>query len=135
MKFEEAADLLLPHGAIAAIADGGKGIAQPFAVLVGAAIGIVEVEGAGIDPGGDHGRGKARALFIGPVDHHDRRFGLVADIIQGADQFQTGQHAQNAVELAAGRLGIEVRAAGHGGQAIVPTRSHGEDVAHFVDGD
>ena len=71
-----------------------------------------ELEDAGEHPRADHRRRKARALLVGPGDDLDRRLGLVAEIVQGAHEFEPGHHAIGAVELAAGRLGVEM-AAGH----------------------
>ena len=80
-------------------------------------IGVVAREHAGEDARGEHGRRKARAFFVGPVDDLDRRIGLVAGVVQRAHRFERGQDAEHAVEFAAGRLGVEMRAHGDRGSA------------------
>ena len=65
---------------------------------------------AGIGGRGHRRRRKARAFLVGPVDDADRRFRLDPGIVERADHFERGQRAEHAVELAAGRLGVEVRA-------------------------
>src|SRR3546814_13341990 len=69
-------------------------------------------EHAGEDAGGDQGRGEARALLVGPHRDLDGRRRLDAVVVQGADDLEAGQHTEHAVELAAGRLGVEVTAGG-----------------------
>jgi hypothetical protein len=65
---------------------------------------------AGEHAGGQHGRGEARAFLVGPVGDHDRVLGLDAEIVERAHDFEAAEHAEHAVILAAGRLGVEVRA-------------------------
>ena len=55
--------------------------------------------------------------------------------MQRAQRFQRGEHAERAVELAAGRLGVEMAAHGDGRDIVAlaaAARKHG---AHVVDGD
>src|SRR3546814_9281956 len=73
---------------------------------------VLQVEHAGEDAGGDHRGRKTRALLIGPHRDLDGRRRLDAVVVQGADDLEAGQHAEHAVELAAGRLGVEVAAGG-----------------------
>src|SRR5205814_1959510 len=58
-------------------------------------------------------RRKARAFLVGPVDDADRGFRLDPGVIERADDLERCQRAEHAVELAAGRLGIEMRAQAH----------------------
>jgi len=60
---------------------------------------------------------------------------LIARILQRAQQLQARQHPDDAVELAARRLGIQMTADGDGWQAVIAPRATGEDIAHVVDGD
>jgi hypothetical protein len=74
-----------------------------------------------------------RAFLVGPVDYLDRRVGLVAGLVQGSHRLERAEHAEHAVELAAGRLRVEVRAHRDRRQLVIlarPTRKH---VADFVD--
>ncbi len=60
-------------------------------------------------------------------------FGLDAEIVHGSDDFQSAEHAENAVIFAAGRLCIEVRADIDGQGVRVCSRPGHEHVAHGVD--
>ena len=117
----------------APVADARQLIAESLAVAVGARKSVVRRKHAGEDARRQHGRREARALFVGPVDDLDRRIGLVAGFVQRAHRFKRAEDAEHAVELAAGRLGVEMRAHGDRGKVLVfagPAREHGAD---FVD--
>ena len=58
-----------------------------------------------------------------------------AGAVQRADAFQGGEHAERAVELAAGLLRVQVAAEQHGRQGGLGALAPGEHVAHRVDGD
>jgi hypothetical protein len=73
---------------------------------------VGKIEYAGEHPRADHRRRKARAFLVGPCDDFDRRLGLIAEIVQAADDLEPGHHAIGAVKSAAGRLGVEMTA-GH----------------------
>ena len=61
-----------------------------------------------------HGAGlEARAFLVGPGDGHHRALGLDAGILQRFERLEGGEHAVHAVEAAAGRLAVHVRAAHH----------------------
>ena len=120
---------------LALVADARQFIAKSLAVAVGATIGVVGRKHAGKHARRQHGRRKPRALFVGPVDDLDGRIGLVAGFVQRAHGFKRAEDAEHAVELAAGRLGIEMRAHGDRRKILVlarPAREHGAD---FVDRD
>jgi hypothetical protein len=136
-------DVQLEHGGefpgaglvLALVADALELIAEGLAVAVGARIREFGREHAGKDAGGEHGRREARAFFVGPVDDLDRGIGLVAGLMERAHRFERPEHAERAVELAAGRLGVEVRAHGDRRKILVlawPAREH---VADLVDRD
>jgi hypothetical protein len=80
----------------------------------------------------NHRGREARALLVGPVDHLDRCVGLVARLHQRAQRFERTEHAEHAVELAAGRLGIEV-APHRDRRDVVLARTAREHRAHVVD--
>ncbi len=63
---------------------------------------------AGKNARGHHRRGVPCAFFVGPVGHHNRVFGFDVQIIQRADNFKAAKHAQNAIVLAPGWLGIKM---------------------------
>ena len=71
---------------------------------------VVGGEVADIGGGGHHRRREARAFLVGPVDDADRRFGFDPGVVQRAHHFQRAERAEHAVILAAGRLGVEMRA-------------------------
>ena len=77
------ADLL-----VADPADALQLVAEGLALRVLAAIGVVERVDAGEDAGGQHRRGEARALLVGPVDHDDRVARLDAEVVERADDFE-----------------------------------------------
>ena len=54
--------------------------------------------------------GNRQPLLVGPVDHLERRPGRDAVVVQGAHHLERREHAERAVELAAGRLAVEVAA-------------------------
>src|SRR6516225_11182430 len=58
--------------------------------VIGARQTLGEIEDAGEHPGADHRRREARALLVGPGDDLDRRLGLIAEIVQGAHEFEPG---------------------------------------------
>ena len=117
----------------AAIADAVKARTKGVAADIGARLAIV----AAVDPRPDaraqHGRRKARALFIGPVDQHQRRLGAIAGTVQRAQHLKARQHPKDAVEPAAGRLGVQMAAHGDGGQVGFRAgtgRKHVADLVH-----
>ena len=85
------------------------------------------------DARGQHGRRKARALFIGPVGQHDRVAGLDVEVIQAADHLQPAQDPQHPVIAPAGGLGVQMAAHIDRQRARVGARAGGEHVAHRVD--
>jgi hypothetical protein len=50
------------------------------------------------------------------------------------DHLETGEHAEVAVEAAAGGDGVDVRAGEHGREGRIGPRPHADDVADGVDG-
>ncbi len=119
----------------------GAGKADPFEFgaegyageVVGPGQTLGQIEDAGERARADHRRREARALLVGPGDDLDRRLGLVAEIVQGAHELEPGHHAIGAVELAAGRLGVEMAAGHDRRQARVAAGPAREDVADLVD--
>src|SRR5712671_5273187 len=135
MRLEIGAELA-PAGLLRAeIADAPELLAHGLAVEVGTAVAVGLVEHAGEHARADHGRGEAGAFLVGPHDDLDRRVGLVAAIVERADDLEPSEHAIDAVEAAAGRLRVEVAAGDHRRELAAPAGAAGEDVAHAVDGD
>ena len=78
---------------------------------------------------------KRELLLVAPIDRLDRREGLVAGALHRAQRLKGCQHAERAVELAAGRLGVEMAAHGDGRDIVALAGAAGEHGAHVVDGD
>ena len=121
------------HVFVADPADALQFVAEALALLVLAAIGIVEGQFAGEHAGCHHRRRKARAFLIGPVGDDDRVSGLDVEIVQRAHQFERGQHAEHAVILAARRLGVEMTADIDGQRVGIGAGARHEHRAHLVD--
>ncbi|MCY1392740.1 hypothetical protein D9M68_377580 [compost metagenome] len=123
------------RGLLAQVADAGQLAGDTRALPVSAAVAIGKVEGTRPDTRADHGRREARALFVGPHGHLQRGTRANAGVVQGLDHLQSRQHAIDAVEAAASRLGIQVRAGEHRRQVVFEASAAGEDVAHLVHAD
>ncbi len=135
VQFKHGAEFACARGFAAAIADALQFVAECLAVAVGPSIGIIRREDAGEHARGQHGGREARAFFIGPIDDLDRRIGFVAGFVQRAHGFERAKDAQRAVEFAAGRLGVEMRAHGDRRQVRIFARPAHEHVADLIDGD
>jgi hypothetical protein len=90
------------------------------------------IERADEDAGGHHRRLKARALLIRPVHDLDGGEGLVSRRDEGAERFEGRQHAERAVELASGGLGVEVAAHGDRRHVRALSRAVRKHRAHAV---
>ena len=116
-------------------ADALQLIAKRLALRVHARI----AEFLGVDArehtGRHHGGGEARAFLVGPVGDHDRPPRLDLEIVERAHHLQRAQNAEYAVELAAGRLGVEMAAHQDRREVILNAGPSGEHVAHLVDFD
>ena len=135
MGFEEGADLAPAALHLAGIADPLQLLADGLAVDVCAGQPFFQREHAAEDAGGDHRRREARAFLVGPGRNLDRRVGLVAEVVEGADHLEAREHAVDAVELAARRLAVDMAAGHHRRERVVLASPAGEDVAHLVDAD
>ena len=83
-----------------------------------------------------HGAGlEARAFLVGPGDGDDGAARLHAGILERFQGLERGQHAIHAVEAAAGRLAVHVRAAHHRPRLRVGALAAHEQVADRVGGD
>ena len=78
---------------------------------------------------------KRRALLVGPVGDDDRMLGLDAEIVERAHDLQPAEHAEHAVELAAGRLRVEVAADIDRQRGRIGALAPREHRAHLVDAD
>ena len=114
-------------------ADAHEFVAELLAVGIEPRIG----EFLGVDAGEharrDHRRRVARAFLVGPVGDLDRVAGLDLEVVERTHDFQRAEHAEHAVELAAGRLGVEMAAEHHGGKIVFDAGAAREHVAHLVD--
>ncbi|MCY1240198.1 hypothetical protein D9M72_530330 [compost metagenome] len=125
-----------PAGAdlfVADPADAFQFIAEGLSFRILAAIGEVLAVHAGKDAGGEHGRREACAFLVRPVGNDDRVLGLDAEVVHRANDFEAGEHAQHTVELAAGRLGVEMRTDIDGQSVRVGAGACEEHVAHTID--
>src|SRR5262249_53760088 len=102
MELEHRLELVRAGLLAAAIADALQLVEKGDAVAVSALIGILRREHAGKHARSEHGGGVARALLIGPVDDLDGCIGLVALLVQRAHGLERTEHAEHAIELAAG---------------------------------
>ena len=75
VQFEQRVERAAAHRLRALEADPLQLVAEAEALGVLAVIGPVELVDAGEDAGGEHRRGEARPLLVGPVDHLDRDSG------------------------------------------------------------
>ncbi len=133
MQLEQAGEAAPADRLRAPIADRVERLDEADAVAIPLGIGLVARERAGEDAGGEHRGGETAALLVGPVDELERRVGAVVEIVQRAQHLQPGEHAERAVELAAGRLGVEMRAhrdRRRGGVLALAAREHGADLVH-----
>lgn len=132
MQFIRRMHRLATHRVRAGVADLLQRLADGHAGLVFAGQAVFQVKHPGIHPRGNHRRSKTRAFFVGPVDHLDRPVGLDAQVVQGAQHFQAGKHAVDAIELAAGWLRVAMGAGQYRGQVVMAASAAGEDIAHGV---
>ncbi|MNJ39689.1 hypothetical protein D3C77_345670 [compost metagenome] len=116
------------------IADGVERLADADALGVGLGQGFFQGKFLCEHPRAHHARGKARAFLVGPDHHLQRRLGFDLQVIEGAHDFQPGQHPKAAIELAAGGLGVDMAAGHHRRQLRVAARTAGENVTDAVDG-
>ena len=118
---------------VAEIADTGQFLAHGLAVDVLLAVAVGQVEGAGKDARADHGRGETGTLLVGPADHLHGRLRRDAGLVERAHDLEAREHAVDAVELATGRLGVEMAAGGDRQGVGIAAGAAREDVAHLVD--
>ncbi|MNX90098.1 hypothetical protein D3C86_1221330 [compost metagenome] len=85
--------------------------------------------------GAHHARGESRSFFVGPHHHFQRCFGFDVQVVERAQHFDASEHAETAVKLAAGGLGVDVAAGHDRWQVRIAARTAGENVAHGVDAD
>jgi hypothetical protein len=133
MKLEHGAEFPRAHLLLALEADALELIDQDLAVTIGERVRLVAREHAGEHARPEHRLGEARAFLVGPVDELERRIGLVAGLVQRPQHLEPGEHTEHAVELAAGRLGVEVRADRDRREIGAFARPPREHVAELVD--
>ena len=133
--FEIRADRMLARHLLAQVADARQFVPHRLALEVFRRVRRLEAEGAAKHARTHHHRHEARAFLVGPDRDLDRRLGRDVQIVQRAHHFQPGQHAVIAVELAAGRLGVDVAAGDDRRQRGIAAVAAHEDVADPVDRD
>ena len=131
--FEIGVHLARAHLLLAHPADALQFVAEALALQVGAPIGIVERQFAREHAGRQHGRRKARPFLVRPVGHHDGVLGADGEVVERARHLQARQNAEHAVELAARRLRVEMRADIDRQRVRVRAGARHEHVAHAVD--
>ena len=134
MQFEVGAELLQLRRVGAALpADAAQLLAEDLAlrVLLGQHFGLGE--DAHRRAAAHHRWREAGALLVGPIDQHQRRLGLCPGLVQRAHHLQPGQHAQNAVELAARRLRVQMAADGDRLARRIAARPAEDHVADAID--
>src|SRR5262249_34986764 len=135
VALEERADLAPTAGSLASVADLGKRGAERHAIAVGFGLDLILLEDAGEDARAHHRRRESRAFLIGPNRDLDRSLGLDAGLVERAQHLESGHHPVSAVELAAGRLRVDVAAGHHRRPCRIAALAAREDVAHAVDAD
>ena len=135
VQFEKCRKPVVAATLRAAIADLVEGDAEGFAAAIGAGAGPVAAIDAGEHTGSDHRWREAGAFLVGPIDDFDWREGFIAGAMQRAQSLQRGEHAERAVEFAAGRLGVEMAPHGNRRNIGALTGTPREHRAHVVDGD
>ena len=133
MQLEEGLHLAGADLLVALPADALQLVAEALALAILAIVGPVLAVHAGEHAGGEHGRRVAGALLIRPVGDDDRMLRLDAEVVERADHLQPAEHAEHAVELAAGRLRVEMAADIDRQRVRVGAFTAGEHRAHLVD--
>ncbi len=132
VQLEVGVDRAAAHRGLAVVADALELAAELLAVVVAQGEHPVHVEDAREGARGHHRRREARALLVGPAHQLERALGAHAPVVQRAQHLEAGQHADDAVVLAARELGVEVAAHQHRRQVIVRPGAPREDVADAV---
>ena len=135
VQFEIGIDGAATDGVVAVVADAPEFVAEAASGAVGGGMGLGEGEHAGEDRGAHQAGGEAGAFLVGPVDDFQGASCGDAGFGDAAHGFERAEHAERAVEFAARRLGVEVAAEHHRGEAGVAAFAAGEHVAHGIDGD
>ena len=119
--------------AFAFVADRDEFLLDGIAVAIGQRVGRFDRHRASPDSRAHHRRVEAATFFVGPYNRFDRMLCLHVMIVQGLDDFETGQHAIDTVELATGRLRVEVTARDDRRERIVFALASRENIANGID--
>ena len=135
MGFEIRAEGFWADNVCAGVADAVQGVAHGDSVAVFLAENEIGREFTDEGARTHHDGDKARSFFVCPDDHLDWRLRADSRVVQGAHDFEAGEHAVVAVEFAAGGLGINVAAGDDGRQGAVKAGPACEQVADGIDTD
>ncbi|MNN10820.1 hypothetical protein D3C81_1237550 [compost metagenome] len=135
MRFKISPHRVPKHRPLPSVADGIERLANTDTLRITLGQGLLQRELTGEHPRPHHAGGKPRAFLVGPHHHFQRRFGVHAQVVEGADHLQPGHHPVAAIELAAGGLGIDMAAGHHRWQLGVAPRATGENIADCIDTD
>ena len=133
MRLEIGGHRVVTRRLLAGIPDGFQVLTENAAVIGGLGEHLVEAENPGEHARAHHRRRIARTFLIGPHRHLNRRRRFNPGVIQRAHHFQGAKHAVDAIETAAGRLGVQMAARHHRQAARVAARPARENIADLVD--
>ena len=114
----------------ASLAAVAQRLAHADALVVGDGERILQHHVGGVHTAAHHRRTETAAFLVGPVHQFERRARDDAGVVQYANHFQTGEHAEYTVEAPAGRHGVEMAAKGdrrRGGVTAIATQEHVAD--------
>src|SRR5208282_2290457 len=135
MRLEKGANLAPADGQLSGIADLLERLPHRDTIGVLEAEREVERKLACEDAGGGHRRREPRAFFVRPNDRLDWGPRLDSEVIQGPQHLKTRHDAIGAIELAAGRLTVEMAACHDRRQRVVGAGTARENIADRVDAD
>jgi hypothetical protein len=109
-----------------------KGLVHADALVVSDGQRVLQHHVGGVHPTAHHRRTKPATLLVGPVHQFERSACADACLIKCPHHFQTGKHAEHAIEPPAGRHRVEVAAKRHGMRRRVLSLAAEEHVADGI---
>jgi hypothetical protein len=132
MQFDEGAEFLHAHGFQAAVADAVERFADADTGRILAAQNIACSVIAGIGRRGHRRRCEARAFFVGPGHDLDGAQRRLAARHHRLDRLERGENSEHAVEPAAGRLRVDMRAGDDGLKCRIAAFVAQEEIGNAV---